>query len=228
MVESQRGHRHRAWWSSTQEHRNDTDGPTCLRAVDPGGERLRHLSREDCSETAPLPGPGEGPTPRRVSSREDWSISTTPCLPDPPSTRVAKEGAGVLGVGIDWAEEYHDIALGTVAKGVTDQFRIEHSPAGVERLIERCLALEPDPAEVRVVLETRHGLLVEALLDAGFSVVPVNPDPGRSSSWSGAQERRCRRRSDLLPAGVGPPRWAARAHSPWGVGWGAARDRPRR
>ncbi|MDT7634304.1 MAG: hypothetical protein QOI50_6234, partial [Pseudonocardiales bacterium] len=54
--------------------------------------------------------------------------------------------------------------------------RIEHSPAGVERLIGRCLAVEPDPAEVRVVLETRHGLLVEALLDAGFSVIPVNPD----------------------------------------------------
>ena len=57
-------------------------------AVDPGGERLRHLSCEDCSETAPLLGPGEGPTPRRVLSREDWSISTTPCLPDPPSTMV--------------------------------------------------------------------------------------------------------------------------------------------
>jgi transposase len=29
---------------------------------------------------------------------------------------------------------------------------------------------------VRVVLETRHGLLVEALVDAGFTVLPVNPD----------------------------------------------------
>jgi transposase len=27
-----------------------------------------------------------------------------------------------------------------------------------------------------VVIEARHGLLVEALLDAGFTVVPVNPD----------------------------------------------------
>jgi hypothetical protein len=34
--------------------------------------------------------------------------------------------------------------------------------------------LEPNPAEVRVVIETRHGLLVEALVDAGFTVVPVN------------------------------------------------------
>lgn len=82
----------------------------------------------------------------------------------------------MLGVGIDWAEEFHDIALGTMEKGVIEQFRIEHGPAGVERLVGRCLALEPDPAEVRVVLETRHGLLVEALLDAGFTVIPVNPD----------------------------------------------------
>jgi transposase len=46
----------------------------------------------------------------------------------------------------------------------------------VGRLVARCLELEPDPAEVRVVLETRHGLLVEALTDAGFTVLPINPD----------------------------------------------------
>lgn len=82
----------------------------------------------------------------------------------------------MLGIGIDWAEEFHDVALGTPEKGVVEQFRIEHGPAGVGVLIERALRLEPDPAEVRVVLETRHGLLVEALVDAGFTVVPVNPD----------------------------------------------------
>jgi len=82
----------------------------------------------------------------------------------------------VLAVGIDWAEEFHDIALGTQEKGVFAQFRIDHGPAGVHGLIGRCLELEPDPAEVRVVLETRHGLLVEALIDAGFTVIPVNPD----------------------------------------------------
>ena len=82
----------------------------------------------------------------------------------------------MLGVGIDWAEDYHDVAVGLPGKGVIDQFRIEHGPAGVARLIARCLELEPDPAEIRVVLETRHGLLVEALVDAGFTVLPVNPD----------------------------------------------------
>jgi transposase len=86
------------------------------------------------------------------------------------------DGGHVLGIGIDWAQEFHDIALGTQEKGVIEQFRITHGPAGVTSLIERALALEPDPAEIRVVLETRHGVLVEALIDAGFTVVPVNPD----------------------------------------------------
>ena len=49
-------------------------------------------------------------------------------------------------------------------------------PAAVDQLIAQIAALEPDPAEVRVVIETRHGLLVERLLDAGHVVLPVNPD----------------------------------------------------
>jgi hypothetical protein len=82
----------------------------------------------------------------------------------------------LLGVGIDWAESFHDVALGVPGRGVTEQFRIGHGPAGVQRLVARCLELEPDPAEVPVVLETRHGLLAGALADAGFTVLPVNPD----------------------------------------------------
>jgi hypothetical protein len=76
---------------------------------------------------------------------------------------------------VDWAESFHDVALGRPGEGVIEQFRIEHGPAGVARLVARCLELEPGPAQVRVVLETRHGLLVEALVDAGFNVLPVNP-----------------------------------------------------
>jgi len=82
----------------------------------------------------------------------------------------------LLGVGIDWAESFHDVALGQPGKGVIEQFRIDHTVAGVHRLIARCVELEPDPAEIRVVLETRHGVLVETLTDAGFTVLPVNPD----------------------------------------------------
>jgi transposase len=81
----------------------------------------------------------------------------------------------LLAVGIDCAESFHDVALGRPGEGVIEQFRIDHTAAGVARLIA-CVDLEPDPAEVRVVLETRHGVLVETLVDAGFTLLPVNPD----------------------------------------------------
>jgi hypothetical protein len=82
----------------------------------------------------------------------------------------------VLAVGIDWSEDFHLVALGRPGEGVFEVRRVEHSPNAVDALVGRIAALEPEPAEVRVVLESRHGLLVERLLDAGYVVVPVNPD----------------------------------------------------
>lgn len=82
----------------------------------------------------------------------------------------------MLAVGIDWSEEFHLVALGRPGEGVLELRRVEHSPKAVDALCARIAALEPDPAEVRVVLEARHGLLVERLVDAGYVVVPVNPD----------------------------------------------------
>jgi len=85
-------------------------------------------------------------------------------------------GGGVLAVGVDWSEEFHLVALGRSGEGVFEIRRVEHSPKAVDALVARIAELEPDPAEVRAVIETRHGLLVERLLDAGYVVVPVNPD----------------------------------------------------
>jgi Transposase len=82
----------------------------------------------------------------------------------------------VLGVGIDWAEAFHLVALGRPGEGVIEVRRIQHTPVAVQALLADIARLEPDPAEVRVVLETRHGALVERLVDAGFTVLPVNPD----------------------------------------------------
>jgi len=109
-----------------------------------------------------------------VSSYEDWSISTAPSLCS--LFLFQMEGGRVLAVGIDWAEEFHLVALGRPGEGVFEVGRVEHSPKAVAALIAHITELEPDPAEVRVVLESRHGLLVERLLDAGYVVVPVNPD----------------------------------------------------
>lgn len=81
----------------------------------------------------------------------------------------------MLGVGIDWSEEFHLVALGTPEEGLTEVARVDHTPKAVEALVARIASLEPDPAEVRVVIECRHGMLVERLVDQGYVVVPVNP-----------------------------------------------------
>ena len=82
----------------------------------------------------------------------------------------------MLGVGIDWAEEFHLVALGRPGEGVIEVVQVGHNPRAVDALVDKIVELEPDPAEVRVVIETRHGLLVDRLVDAGFVVLPVNPD----------------------------------------------------
>ena len=82
----------------------------------------------------------------------------------------------MLGVGIDWAEDANQVALGRVGEGIIEEFSVAHRPESVARLIERISSLESDPAEVRVAIETKHGHLVEALVEAGYAVVPVNPD----------------------------------------------------
>ena len=82
----------------------------------------------------------------------------------------------MLGVGIDWSEDFHVVALGRPTDGVFDIVEVTHDPTAIDALIARLIGLEPDPAEIRVVIETRHGLLVERLTDAGFTVLPVNPD----------------------------------------------------
>ena len=58
----------------------------------------------------------------------------------------------MLGVGIDWAEQFHLVAVGNPAGGVIEVFRVEHTAPAVHELITRLGGLEPDPAEVRVVI----------------------------------------------------------------------------
>ena len=134
----------------------------------------------------------------------------------------------VLGVGIDWAEAFHLVALGRPAEGVIELGRVEHTPAAVDQLIAQIATLEPDPAEVRVVIETPHGLLVERLVDAGFVALPVNPDlvarrRGPARKKDDAEDARI---ACLL--GPRPPHQPAAAHPAWGAGRRAARHRPRR
>ena len=82
----------------------------------------------------------------------------------------------MLGVGIDWADEFHDIALGTPEKGVIKQFRIEHGPAGVHRLIARCPAVESGPGRGTGGAGDAARPVGRSIAGRGFTLDPVNPD----------------------------------------------------
>ena len=57
-----------------------------------------------------------------MSSHEDWSISTTPNLR--PKAFPTRKGGDVLGIGIDWSEEFHLVALGRPGEGVIEVTRV--------------------------------------------------------------------------------------------------------
>lgn len=81
----------------------------------------------------------------------------------------------MLLVGIDWAETEHAACLLSEQGQVLRRLRIGHDVAGVERLVHVIGELEPEPSRVLVAIETAHGLLVSALIEAGYTLYPINP-----------------------------------------------------
>jgi transposase len=82
----------------------------------------------------------------------------------------------VLLVGIDWAERHHDVCVMAADGSVLAGERITDGVAGVARLHELIASWAGDRAEVVTGIETDRGLLVGALVAAGYQVVvAVNP-----------------------------------------------------
>jgi transposase len=92
--------------------------------------------------------------------------------------------------GIDWADQHHD-ALVIDEKGhQVGAIRINHSPEGLSKLnlfLEQIIGSESKD-QMACIIETTHGLLIAALLEAGWHVYPVNPRTvDRRRSASGAK-----------------------------------------
>jgi transposase len=88
---------------------------------------------------------------------------------------MLKEVAAMVLVGVDWAEAQHAACLMQPDGAVVRRLTIPHSAAGLARLREAIATVEPEPAEVLIAVERPDGLLVEALLDAGYVVYALNP-----------------------------------------------------
>jgi transposase len=74
--------------------------------------------------------------------------------------------------GIDWASEEHALCVVDEAgQALAGEFFV-HEEAGIRGLIARMRAL----GVVRVAIERPDGVLVDRLLDAGFTVLPIHPN----------------------------------------------------
>jgi transposase len=78
-------------------------------------------------------------------------------------------------VGIDWAEAHHDVCLLDREGQVLATRRIPEGLEGVASLHALLAEHAEAPADVVVGIETDRGLLVDALVVAGYAVHAVNP-----------------------------------------------------
>ena len=78
-------------------------------------------------------------------------------------------------VGIDWADQKHDVVVVDEKGDRVFQTSIEHNRKGLEQLQASLQRLSTVPEDFACVIETRNGLLVQFLLEITMPVYPVNP-----------------------------------------------------
>lgn len=78
-------------------------------------------------------------------------------------------------VGVDWAEAHHDVCVIDEAGKVLGKRRVPDGLEGVRQIHELVAADAEQPQQVVVGIETDRGLLVGALVAAGYQVYAINP-----------------------------------------------------
>src|SRR5687768_13920232 len=85
----------------------------------------------------------------------------------------------MLFVGVDWAEDHHDVCVMDPEGRVQAKGRVTNDLAGIAKLHDLIAGAAPDEVEdepvVTVGIETDRGLLVRALVAVGYRVLAVNP-----------------------------------------------------
>lgn len=78
-------------------------------------------------------------------------------------------------IGIDWADDHHDIFIIDDTGTKIDYFRISHDPKGMSFLQDKVRKLSVSKEQVLFAMETHKNLLVDFLLDEGYTVYSINP-----------------------------------------------------
>ena len=77
--------------------------------------------------------------------------------------------------GVNWAEAHHDVCVMSEDGQVLEQRRVSHSVAGIGELHALIAAHAEEGELVAAGIEVNRGLVVTALLAAGYQVYAVNP-----------------------------------------------------
>jgi transposase len=95
--------------------------------------------------------------------------------------------------GIDWADVKHDALVLDETGRQMGSRTVKHTVEGLNELKDFLTSItgEARKTEMACIVETNHGLLIAALLEAGFAVYPVNPKTvDRKRAASGAKTDR--------------------------------------
>ena len=79
--------------------------------------------------------------------------------------------------GLDWASHIHALCVVDERGGVVERCEIAHEATGLAELKRRLRRLGSPP----VAIERPSGLLVDTLVEAGFTVVPIHPNAVKAS-----------------------------------------------
>jgi transposase len=79
--------------------------------------------------------------------------------------------------GLDWASKAHALCVVDKRGGVVDRFEIGHDALGLAELQRRLHRLGSPP----IAIERPSGLLVDTLVEAGLTVVPIHPNAVKAS-----------------------------------------------
>jgi transposase len=80
--------------------------------------------------------------------------------------------------GIDWADEHHVVVVLDERRQQVATKQVAHTVEGLAQLVSFLRGIVGTPErqeELACIIETSHGLLIAALLEAGLPVYPVNP-----------------------------------------------------
>jgi transposase len=77
--------------------------------------------------------------------------------------------------GIEWADTHHDTLVIDESGQQVGSLRVLHTKQGIDELKHFLLDIAEKPDQLACLVETSHGLLITALLEAGFTVYPKSP-----------------------------------------------------